>query len=444
MLKFGFARQDITPERGVPLAGYFEPRPNTGELDFLYVRAALFACGDTVTGIVSFDLLHLPRAVVTQITDMLKKAGLRFADNLLFAATHTHTGPYTDALFDGPVDRNYIDSLVGRAAAAVCNAYADLAEAELYAGKSECTTLAFNRRFWMKDGSVLTNPGKLNPDIVRPEGGIDPEIPFLIVRQAGMDRLIVANIGNHADTIGGDLVSADWPGRMERAIQKHYGYDIPVIMLLGCQGNINHINVESPVNQSSYAEACRIGKGYAEAVVQMLYSAEKIEVGRIEVDSEEFEAPVYHVTDAEYEEARKLLAESEAASATSFPDMTGKEHAFGSLSVKRLFAKCVLANRDDPLPGKRIERMISIKFGDAVGIVSLPAEPFMEIGIAIKKTSRFPYTMVAALGMGTVGYVAMPENYERGGGYETRPSRTSPAHDLAFKFISLGTELLKR
>ena len=52
--------------------------------------------------------------------------------------------------------------------------------------------------------------------------------------------------------------------------------------------------------------------------------------------------------------------------------------------------------------------------------------------------------MVAALGMGTVGYVGMPENYERGGGYETRPSRTSPAHDLALKFIALGTELLKK
>ena len=444
MLKFGFARQDITPERGVPLAGYFEPRPNTGALDFLYVRAALFACGDTVTGIVSFDLLHLPRAVITRITDMLKEAGLGFADNLLFAATHTHTGPYTNPIFGGPVDQHYIDLLVERAAAAVRDAYANLAEAELYAGRSECTTLAFNRRFWMKNGSVLTNPGKLNPDIVRPEGGIDPEIPFLIVRQAGMDRLIVANIGNHADTIGGDLVSADWPGRMERAIQEHYGYDIPVIMLLGCQGNINHFNVKSPVNQTCYAEACRIGKGYAAAVVQMLYSAEKIEVDRIQVDAEEFEAPVYHVTDAEYDEAKKILAESEAVSAASFSDVTSEGLASGNLFVKRFFAKRVLANRDDPLPGKRIERMISIKFGDAVGIVSLPAEPFMEIGLALKKTSRFPYTMIAALGMGTVGYVAMPENYERGGGYETRPARTSPAHDLALKFISLGTELLKR
>ena len=117
--------------------------------------------------------------------------------------------------------------------------------------------------------------------------------------------------------------------------------------------------------------------------------------------------------------------------------------ASGNLFVKRFFAKRVLANRDDPLPGKRIERMISIKFGDAVGIVSLPAEPFMEIGIAIKKTSRFPYTMVAALGMGTVGYVAMPENYERGGGYETRPSPSAPAHDVAPKIIEKAIELLK-
>ena len=61
----------------------------------------------------------------------------------------------------------------------------------------------------MKDGTVLTNPGKLNPDIVRPEGVIDPEIPLMAVKQDGMMRLIVANISNHTDTIGGDLVSAD-------------------------------------------------------------------------------------------------------------------------------------------------------------------------------------------------------------------------------------------
>ena len=444
MIRFGFAKEDITPKRGIPLCGYFNPRPNVGAHDPLQVKAAIFECGTMVTGILSYDLCMLPRDVVSSIINAVKAAGFPFADNLLIAATHTHTGPYTAALFNGPVDADYMRAVISKSVSAVKNAFESLAEAELYAGRTECTTLAFNRRFWMKDGTVLTNPGKLNPDIVKPESVIDPEIPFLVVKQDGLDRLIVANISNHTDTIGDEMVSADWPGRMEREIQNHYGYDIPVITLIGCQGNINHFNVKNNFNQTCYAEACRIGKGYAAEIIAMLYAAEKIEVDEIRVDSVEFEAPVYKVTDKEYNEAKKIVEEIGEIKATDPKDMTSEGIAAGNLYVKKFFAERLLENRDNPFTGKRIEQMISIKFGKAFGIVSVPAEPFVEIGLAIKKASPFPYTVVSALSMGEIGYVGMPECYERGGGYETRPGRTSPAHDLAPKLIEVGINLINK
>ena len=37
----GFAAENITPQRGIALAGYFNPRPNTGVRDPLQVKAAL-------------------------------------------------------------------------------------------------------------------------------------------------------------------------------------------------------------------------------------------------------------------------------------------------------------------------------------------------------------------------------------------------------------------
>ena len=267
MIKYGFGKEDITPKRGIGLCGYFEPRYNKGAHDPLTIKAALFESNGIVSGIVSYDLCLMGRAMIEKIKAAVKNGGFAFAENLLYSCTHTHTGPYTSAVFSDGADPEYLQSVIDKTVLAVKNAYESLAEAKFRKGYAENSSMAFNRRFWMKDGTVLTNPGKLNPDIVKPEGNIDPSIPFFVVEQDGLDRLIVANISNHTDTIGDDLVSADWPGRMEREIQNHYGYDISVITLIGCQGNINHFNVKNNVNQTCYAEACRIGKGYA---VQMV------------------------------------------------------------------------------------------------------------------------------------------------------------------------------
>ncbi len=444
MFRYGFAKEDITPVLGIPLCGYFEPRPNCGVMDPLSVKAAVFECGGKVTGIVSYDLCLIERSLTERFIQALKDAGMDFAEQILFSATHTHTGPYTAPLFDGPMDEDYLDEVVAKTVYAVKKAYRSLAEAELLTGRTECSTLAFNRRFWMKDGSVLTNPGKRNPDIVKPESVIDPEIPLLAVRQNGMLRLLIANITNHTDTIGFDYVSADWPGRMEKEIQHSLGYDLPVMMLTGCQGNINHFNVENDFNQTSYEEAIRIGKGYAAEILLALYAMKKVNVDEIRVDVTEFEAPVVQVTDAEYEEAKSFVEQAGSLKAESADDMTSEGIAKGNAFVKLFFARRLMECRDNPFTGKRMERMIAIKFGKEAGLLSIPGEPFVEIGLALKEASRFPVTMISALSMGCIGYIGMEECYERGGGYETRPARTAPAHDLAPALIRIGTDLLNR
>ena len=62
-------------------------------------------------------------------------------------------------------------------------------------------------------------------------------------------------------------------------------------------------------------------------------------------------------------------------------------------------------------------------FGKELAFVSLPADPFVELGYAIRKGSPYKNTVLAALGMGEVGYVGLRQHYGNGG-YETSPSRT--------------------
>src|SRR5262249_57285253 len=46
-----------------------------------------------------------------------------------------------------------------------------------------------------------------------------------------------------------------------------------------------------------------------------------------------------------------------------------------------------------------------IALGDQVAWVSLPGEIFVELGMAVKKASPFPYTVIAELANGSIGYI---------------------------------------
>ena len=442
-IEFGFAKEDITPRYGLPLAGYFNIRPNRGAYDRLAVKAAVFRNGEEYTAIVSYDLCLIVAAFCEDIDAMLTAAGLPVAGKVLYSATHTHTGPYTGNLFGHPCDAEYVASVKAKTVAALKAACASLAPAELYAGETECTTLAFNRRYIMKNGKTLTNPGKLNPEIDHPEGGIDPRIIMLQVRQDDRPVLLIANISNHTDTIGGDIVSADWPGRMEMEIQKASGYDIPVMTIIAPQGNINHFDTTTKADQTSYAEAKRIGVGYANVILSALYRLHKVENSAITVKRSTFEAPYLKLTDEEYAEAKKVYEENKDAEMEPGRDLTSEDIARGVPAVKKMFAQKAIRCRENPITTTRIEHQMAVTFGDEIAIVSLPAEPFVEIGEAIRAASAYPLTMVAALTMGEIGYVGLPRHYGNGG-YETSPDRSLADRTVGETIIAGAVKLLAK
>ena len=440
--EFGFAKEDITPNYGLLLAGYFNLRPNRGAYDRLAVKAAAFRSGDECTAIVSFDLCLFGASFVRELDAMLAAEKSPLAGKVLFCATHTHTGPYVTGLFGHSADPDYVASVKSKAITALKNAYASLAPAELCVADTECTTLAFNRRYIMKNGKTLTNPGKLNPDIDHSEGGIDPKIIMLQVVQDNRPALLLANISNHTDTIGGDMVSADWPGRMEAEIQKEFGYDIPVMTIIAPQGNINHFDVSTMANQTSYDEAKRIGKAYANVILSALYRMQKLDNTAITVKRTTFEAPYLQLTDEEYAEAKRVYEENKDAVMEAGRDLTSEDIARGVPAVKKMFAQKAIGCRENPIAAKRIEDQIAITFGEKVAFVSLPAEPFVEIGFGIRNASKYQYTILAALGMGEIGYVGMPQHYGNGG-YETSPDRSLADRTVGETMIASAIELLK-
>lgn len=443
MIEAGIASEIITPPRGEPLVGYFDPRPNTGAFDDLKVKVTLFRQGDLVTGYVTFDLCYLRMALVKRMRGQIAAFGLTFADNLIFHCTHTHTGPYVSAFFgEETVSPAYLDELVCKTAKAVKRAYANLAPSELSAASTVGNPCSFNRRYYMKDGKVMTNPGKLNPKIVKPEGPVDEEISVLVIRQDGRIASLLINLVNHTDTIGGNFVSADWPGRMEKDLQHILGSDVMAATLIGCSGNINHFDVKSDADQTSYEEAKRIGAIYADIVGKLVAKAKKLKGDKLQCASETVNIPCRVIEKADIKEAEKIMRETENLDEEA--EMTSEGLAAGAGPVLRFFAKELLAFAKDWSGVKRDFEFKSLKIGSDFFSVGFPGEPFTQIGLEIKAASKSKFNFIATLAMDEPGYVCMEECYSRGG-YEIRPiTEAGLDYKAANIYIATGKKLLKR
>ena len=294
----------------------------------------------------------------------------------------------------------------------------------------------------MKDGKTLTNPGKLNPDIVRPEDEIDSDIYVMAVKQEGQYRLIMTNISNHTDTIGGDFVSGDWPVAMEAEIQHELDCGVPVMTIIAPQGNINHFNVATDANQTCYAEARRIGKAYGQIVVSALYGLNKVECDSVKFVNAELEIPYMKVTDEEYAEAKKVYEANKAATMEAGRDFTSEDIAKCHPYVMKFFAERLMSCRDKAIEGIRMEEFAAITFGDDIAMATLPCEAFVEFTREIRKDSKYPMTFVAALAQGEVGYIGMPHNYGNGG-YETSPSNSVADRNIGPEMLKTVKGLLK-
>lgn len=437
----GFARRAINPPMGMPLAGYFNPRPNVGVLDDLCVKVLLLAQGPEVAGLISYDLILLSDSLIARIRDGLRRSGFAFADRIPLCATHTHTGPDVGGIFDtAPRHETYLQHVANETVAAVRQALAQMAPAHLRSGAVTDNPFAFNRRYWMADGTVVTNPGIGNPRVVKPEGTVDREVAVLAVCRAGAPVCLVANVCNHTDTTSGDWVSADWPGHLERAVQEQLGRPVPVLTLIAPAGNVNHVDIHN-ANQPVYdpAHSQRIGRGYAQILLRALGQAQPIGPGPMRLTVRPVTVAKRTFTPEQVERARRTLATANAAHQGG--NLTSEDIAQGSGAVERFFAQQLLAYREQMPDAGRSFDLAALTFGTDAAIVFLPGEPFTEIGLSIKQASPFPRTLVASLANGECGYVALRECFSRGG-YEVLPVvGGGPREDTAELLIAEAARL---
>lgn len=409
-LKAGFAKADITPEAGAEIPGGFNKNVSKGVHDPLFVETAYFSEGGTEVAVAGVDVVMIPGDIVAETRAIAeRKCGIPAA-SILIAASHTHNGgPIVDC-FGSERDPAYCKLVAERIADSIVRAKAATVECRLRTGVGQEGTVGFNRRFKMKDGSVKTHPGKMNPDIVEPAGPIDPDVAVIAVEDV-QGKLIgcIVNHALHGTTMGGSMFSADWPGYMRQTIRGGFADDnIGVVFINGACGDVTQVDNRSP-RQSEFGEAWsrRVGMTVGAEALKVIARADVVQNPKLAVATQVVALPI-----------RDLAASDEELVNRETPAFgLGSKGNDIYLNEARLVREMKATS---PTFDAEVQ---AIRIGN-VCIAGNPTEFFCELGLAIKKQSAAEITMVAELANGYAGYSPTRDAFS-GGGYETRTARSS-------------------
>ncbi|MCE5309913.1 MAG: hypothetical protein LLG20_19950 [Acidobacteriales bacterium] len=415
-LRVGTAAVKITPPVGMPMAGYYYNRAAEGVHDDLYAKAIVLSVGGSKAVMIACDMVGLPGTIVEDARGRIARSTGIATDRIMISATHAHTGPLlpgrnrrTEPEGEmGRISRDYAARLPELIAESARQADVRLKPAILSAGKGVEPSLTFHRRFYMTDGTVGWNPGKLNPKIVKAAGPIDPDVAVVYVEST--DKVPVATYVNyalHLDTVGGTRFSADYPYTLSQILGKMKGPDMLSIFTIGCAGDLNHIDVKSKAPQKGPEEAERIGTVLAGEVLKTYTRMTPVEPSALAIRRQVVKLPLADAKPEDLPKAQALAAKYGKPNAGPFYDFV---QAFKVIDV---------LNRN----GKPIDAEVQVfALGNQVAWVSLPGEIFSELGAAIKKASPFPNTIVVELANDSIGYIPSRRAFPQGS-YEVISTR---------------------
>ena len=437
-LLVGASAVKITPPPGAAMAGYFHNRGAEGVHDDLYAKALVLQKDGVRTALVICDLIEVPRIVTDQVRAMVARDKTVPAGNVMISATHAHTGPVLADSADAynltgqmrSIAVEYSRSLPARIADTIRLATQNMRAARVSAAAGEEPSLSFNRRFFMKDGTVGWNPGKQNPGILRPTGPTDPQVPVVYFESSdGKPIATYVNFTMHLDTVGGLEYSADYPYTLAKLLAAVKGPEMLSFFSIGAAGNVNHIDVSDPNPQSGHYEAARIGTVLAAEVLKTLRQTRSMPADRLQCKSEVVKMPLAPLTSGDVEWAKGITAKFGKPDAAPFMDQ---------VRADKIMA--VSARNGQPVDAE----VQVIALGNQIAWVGLPGEVFVELGLAIKRASPFPLTIVAELSNDDPGYVPNREAYPQGA-YEPVSARVAPGSGemLVDGAVRLLTELFR-
>lgn len=464
-LMAGVARADITPPVGIAQMNWGSQSHilSTGNDPLgLCATALVLSDGNTKFAMVDIDRLFV-NGLESSIARASKLTGIP-AENIRLAATHTHAAVNVSAAkgpagldlseYQAAVER-YNESIVDKLVGLVVQANANLQPAHVFGDRGK-GRININRRV-RADGD--------NPPAVgrNPQGFVDRElIVFRIDDANGKPIAVLANFPCHGTVLAYEnkRISPDWIGMVRRVVEDA----MPTAKCLFFQGAAGN---QGPIEgfTGDLGVAHRLGAMLGHGTASLAFGIET--VNRVPTFEGFVESTAYQAKQHWRVKGPRGAALARASKIIQLPRRTYTDKEINGM-VARLDdairkATSAKANRDpwkihqaearvrrfkdlltkwkQPVEETSIEVQVEIwQIGD-VGIVSMPGEPFAEIGVAVRKASPFAHTMFCGYSDGIGGdYLPMSCEYDKGG-YEVE--RTPYGIEADKKLIAETIELFK-
>ena len=289
----GYAKVDITPTGSVPLSGFGDnlERMSNQVMDPLYATCIAFSDteGNTIL-LFGLDLLNTYENVVTGLRETIAaETGVPYS-NVLFSASHTHSGYDPGSSAVGTVaEANKVFS--ERCLQAAKDALADRKPAQMYGTFTRPDNLNYLRHYILSDGTYdAYHVGEIPKDQVYSHMWKADNLLQLVkfTREGGKDVVLVNWQSHYYGTkkINYYGISADYPGALKSELEKQL--DCHAAFVLGGAGNVNCTSqIPSENHDLGYVEH---GKMLAAEAVKAAANFQPLETGTIHVSEFPFVA----------------------------------------------------------------------------------------------------------------------------------------------------------
>ena len=426
----GAARIKLVPPLGLAMAGYGNRVGRAaGVHDDLAAQAIVLSDGTSKVAIAGVDVLALGQRIADDVRKLVAAKSDIDADAIMICATHTHSGPAFNIFATPNADAKPSDGrslewerrLPDKIASAIIRANENLEPASIRAASARFT-LGTNRRLLRPSGQIQLAANY--------NGVADDKAEVLGVFNRSSEPIaFVLNYPCHGVVLCEDnlLYSRDWPGfamdEIERATSASGGKSAVSIFLQGATGNID------PRSRGNFAVAEENGRAMGRAAFDAIRIAEPLRDVRVSSRRLALKLKLKSL-DVALANARDCATQTEASlknhrGGDGYQMKRLRDHHAQSLSALAALESIEEQNRRDrrvDMTRRELSTSLSIVTIGNLAMVGIPGEPFVELGLALKRSPHFAHTFVVGYCNDLIGYIPTRAAYDEGG-YEVDTAR---------------------